>query len=296
MKRFISILSMLFVCVIILGFGCQKQGVEVPLAVVGVDNNVLSFDGVPIAYTIYGTGDVTLLFVHGWSCDSRYWREQVSYFDKQYRVITMDLAGHGHSGLSRSDYTMESFGQDVTAVIKDVDAQRVILVGHSMGGAVIVQAALMNPDRVIGIIGVDTLHNVEEKMSDETKDAFMQPLRDDFANNAGAMVRTMFHESVDPLLVDWVAQDMASAPSFVALSAVQHYLENEPASMIQQLTVPVRCVNAELWPTDVEKNKQYASSFEVTVIPNTGHFLMLAVPQQFNEALEQVVQGIIGEK
>ena len=57
----------------------------------------LSKDGTPISYEVHGAGDPTLVFVHGWSCDARYWREQVPYFSKKYRVITVDLAGHGHS-------------------------------------------------------------------------------------------------------------------------------------------------------------------------------------------------------
>src|SRR3972149_3135128 len=73
---------------------------------------VQSFDGEMISYNVYGSGDVTLLFVHGWSCDSRYWREQVPYFAKKYRVVTVDLAGHGHSGQNRKIYSQESFGQD----------------------------------------------------------------------------------------------------------------------------------------------------------------------------------------
>ena len=64
----------------------------------------LSADGVPISYEIHGDGEPTLVFVHGWSCDARYWGAQVPYFSMRHRVIILDLAGHGHSGLGRSRY------------------------------------------------------------------------------------------------------------------------------------------------------------------------------------------------
>lgn len=63
---------------------------------------VLSKDGVPISYEVFGSGEPTLVFVHGWSCDSRYWRCQVPYFGKNHRVVTIDFAGHGHSGTGRT--------------------------------------------------------------------------------------------------------------------------------------------------------------------------------------------------
>ena len=57
----------------------------------------ISSDGVDIHYEVYGKGEPTLVFIHGWSCDRSYWRAQVEYFAKQYQVITIDLAGHGES-------------------------------------------------------------------------------------------------------------------------------------------------------------------------------------------------------
>jgi hypothetical protein len=83
-----------------------------------------SFDGETISYNVYGDGEITLVFVHGWSCDSRYWREQVPYFAKKYKVVTVDLAGHGHSSQNRKIYSVESFAQDVNAVI---DSNRTLI-------------------------------------------------------------------------------------------------------------------------------------------------------------------------
>ncbi|MCE8011798.1 alpha/beta hydrolase [Halomonas daqingensis] len=83
-----------------------------------------SADGVPIAYEVHGSGEPTLVFIHGWSCDGRYWRGQVPYFSQQHRVVTIDLAGHGHSGLEREDFTMPAFGEDVKAVLEELDVEQ----------------------------------------------------------------------------------------------------------------------------------------------------------------------------
>jgi pimeloyl-ACP methyl ester carboxylesterase len=76
-----------------------------------------SADGVPISYEVHGTGEPTVVFIHGWSCDERYWREQMPVFAEQHRVVVIDLAGHGHSGLGRETYTTEAFGEDVKTVL-----------------------------------------------------------------------------------------------------------------------------------------------------------------------------------
>ncbi|MFA5323582.1 MAG: alpha/beta hydrolase, partial [Smithella sp.] len=90
---------------------------------------VPSKDGTPISYEVYGSGEPTLVFVHGWSCDSRYWRAQVPHFSKEHRVVTLDLAGHGHSGMTRKNYSMVSFGEDVQAVTEATGRSNVILIG-----------------------------------------------------------------------------------------------------------------------------------------------------------------------
>jgi hypothetical protein len=111
----------------------------------------ISADGTPISFESYGAGEQTLVFVHGWSCDARYWRAQIPYFSQNHRVIVLDLAGHGHSGLGRTQYTMKSFGEDVKAVTEATGSNSVILVGHSMGGPVIAEAARLMPERVSGL-------------------------------------------------------------------------------------------------------------------------------------------------
>ncbi|MCU7947014.1 MAG: alpha/beta hydrolase, partial [Candidatus Thiodiazotropha sp. (ex Cardiolucina cf. quadrata)] len=158
----------------------------------------LSKDGTPISYEIYGSGQTTLVFVHGWSCDARYWRMQWPVFSNKYRVVTLDLAGHGHSGLSRSRYTMRAFGEDVRAVVEATESEQVILIGHSMGGAVIAEAARLIPKRVKGLIGVDTLGNVEYPMTAEEYEQMAAPLKADFKNGSRQFVKPMILPATDP--------------------------------------------------------------------------------------------------
>ncbi len=257
---------------------------------------VKSFDGEIISYNVYGKGDITLLFVHGWNCDSRYWREQVPYFAEKYQVVTIDLAGHGHSSQSRKVYSLESSGQDINAVAEELDAKKVILIGHSSGGDIIVEAAKLMPGRVIGLIGVDTLQNVEEAISKEDIAKMSDGFKKDFRGAIKTFVEQMMVKDINPELKKWIIDDMSSAPTTVALSAFEEYaaaLENKKtANNFKEIRVPVRCVNADLWPTNIEVNRRYMQSFDVAIMKGVGHFLMLERPDEFNKLLSRSIEEI----
>jgi len=259
---------------------------------------VSSFDDVPISYATYATGGpAALVFVHGWSCDSRYWRRQTPFFSKQYRVITLDLAGHGLSGLNRRHYAMASFARDVKAVVDTLKEKRVILVGHSMGGAVIAEAARLMPERVIGLIGVDTLQNIAAPMTSEALKQMIASFKADFKGRMQTFVSEMFVPGSSPSLKTWIVNDMSAAPERVAIDALNAYLEQyvnaAAANVFKGIAVPVVCVNADLWPTDVESNRRYIQRFEVLVLKGAGHFLMLAQADRFNPLLERAIQMVL---
>ncbi len=257
----------------------------------------LSRDKTPISYEVYGSGEPTLLFVHGWSCDSRYWRMQVEQFAKKYRVVVMDLAGHGHSGMNRACYSMQGFAEDVQAVAEAVGSKSLILIGHSMSGEVVAHAARLMPDRVIGLIGVDSLDNIEYPLSRREAEAMIAPLLDDFKNESRNFVATMMRSDSDPAIREWILDDMSSAPADVALETMEGYLfeyvTGATARVFDEIKVPVVCVNGDLWPVNLEANRRHITSFEVITVAGGDHFLMLNRANTFNQALEQAIYKVL---
>lgn len=104
--------------------------------------------GAPIAFDTRGRGDVAIVFVHGWASDRTFWKEQADAFARDYRVVTLDLTGHGPFAAPRPPLFVLSLAADVEAVVRDLGLKRVVLVGHSMGGAVALGAA----KRLTGIV------------------------------------------------------------------------------------------------------------------------------------------------
>jgi pimeloyl-ACP methyl ester carboxylesterase len=258
---------------------------------------VLSKDGTPISYEIHGDGEPTLVFVHGWSCDARYWRAQLPHFSKNHRVVTLDLAGHGHSGTTRSKYTMRAFGEDVQAVTKAIGSPGVILIGHSMGGSVIAEAARLMPTRVIGLIGIDTLENIEYPMTYKELDQMVAPLKKDFQTGSRGFVNEMISPRTDPNLRQWILSDISAAPPHVALSAMNEmmlqYVTGKAAKIFEEIRIPVITVNGDLWPIEYEANRRHMFSFDAIVLKGADHFLMMTRAKEFNHALEKAIQNIL---
>jgi pimeloyl-ACP methyl ester carboxylesterase len=279
-------------CLVLLLFAVGNAHAKTPWPQV-----VPSKDGTPVSYEVYGAGEPALVFVHGWSCDARYWRAQVSHFSKKHRVVLLDLAGHGHSGMSRAKYTMGAFGEDVQAVTEAVGSPRVILIGHSMGGSVIAEAARRMPDRVIGLIGIDTLDNIEYPLTSEELKQMTAPLEKDFRAGSRQFIGKMILPQTDPRLREWILSDVSAAPPSVALSAMNEmmaqYITGEAARVFEEIRIPVITVNGDLWPINYEANRRHMLSYRAIVLKKADHFLMMNRPEEFNRALEQAIKMLL---
>ncbi|MCX6559240.1 MAG: alpha/beta hydrolase [Candidatus Aminicenantes bacterium] len=255
----------------------------------GPDRFVATADGVRIAYHIEGKGRPALVFVHGWSCDRTYWRNQIAAFAPTHAVVTVDLAGHGESGADRTEWSIPAFGADVAAVVKREKLRRVVLVGHSMGGEVCLEAARLLPDRVLGIIGVDTFQDLGAVMSPDEIAQYLAPFRADFKAAAGFFVRAMFPWGTNPDLVESIVRDMSSAPPQVALAVFEALFAYVPARALRDVRVPIRVINSDRIPTNVEGNRKLAASFEIQIMAGRGHFPQLEDSAGFNRLLEQTI-------
>jgi pimeloyl-ACP methyl ester carboxylesterase len=153
------------------------------------------------------------------------------------------------------------------------------------------------PESVIGIIGIDTLQAVEYKMSQEELDKEVSGFKEDFVKVADAFVRGMFLKDADKELVEWVVADVCSAPSQVAISAYTEfmgmYVDGKVAETFDAIKIPVCCVNADQWPTDMEGNRRHMKSFEAYIMKGAGHFLMLERPIEFNKLLEKAIKSVL---
>ncbi len=258
----------------------------------GAPRIVNSDDGVHIQYRLYGKGEPAIVLVHGWSCDSNYWSAQVEELRKSYTVLTVDLAGHGGSDRNRDDWSMARFGQDVAAAAKLLPNPKLIIVGHSMGGPVAVEAARLLKGRTLGVIGVDTYKTIgSPPPPPDQLEARMKVLESDFIGTTRKFVtESFFTKNADPQFVQKIALDMSSAPPEVAVAAIRGLNAWDPVAAAAGFDIPLIAINSDLGaPTNDALIRKTFPTFRSVTLPGTGHFLMMEAPEAFNRVLlEQI--------
>jgi len=260
-------------------------------------STVHSADGVPIRFQVNGKGEPTLVLVHGWALDRRLWDGQVQRLSARHRVVTLDLAGHGESGRERVQWTIAAFGRDVEAVVEAVRAKQVVLVGHSMGGPVVLEAARRMPERVKGIVPVDTLLDVEQRTPADQVDAFAQQLEADYATTTTQMANEYLFVPATPAAVrERVLGHATALPPDISIAMLRQSWTYDPLPALREINAPIRAVNADKFPTNLEANRRHMPGYEAIILTGTGHYPMLEDPPRFNPALDAALGRVLAAK
>ncbi len=254
----------------------------------------------PLHYVEKGSGNITLLFVHGSFIDHSYWQSQIHFFSEKYHVVALDLAGHGQSGKNRTDWTIEAFGKDVIALIQQLHLQNVILIGHSMGGDVILEAAVAHPAPIIGFIAIDTFKMAGTEMPPEFKaqiPVILQQMQDNFANASEWYARqALVTPETDEKTTNRVINDFrnAYAPMGVRTTeAVFNYWQRE-RDLLQQLRFKLYLIQCDYYPTNEAALQEHVKSgYDITYMHASSHYPMIEKPEDFNRLLQQVIYKII---
>lgn len=259
--------------------------------------SVAAADGVEIAWDARGTGEPAIVLVHGWVSDRNVWRNQVNVLAEDHRVVSLDLAGCGRSGTQRSEWSVDVLGDDIARVVESLGLRRVVLVGHSLGGQACLAAAARLRGRVLGVVGVDTLHDVEYRFTQQVVNDMNDAFVANYPGQVDFMVRSVFPADAPAELVDWTVERALVQDQSAALSLLRSYPKLDMAALVAGADVPIRCINAgadakdvptdqvgKVPTTQVARNRRYGD-FDARFLPGRGHYLMLTEPEAVNDAI-----------
>jgi pimeloyl-ACP methyl ester carboxylesterase len=267
-----------------------KGGVEMSME---IERKVCrAADGVEIVYSVCGTGEPALVFIHGGFADRGFWDGQLQAFGGRHRTIALDLAGHGESGVNRTKWGMPEFGADVRAVVEAERVKRVILIGNSLGGPVAIEAALLLPEKAVGVIGIDTFQDLGGVITPEQAKARADAFGADFGGAVKQMTRALFHADADPKTIAWAEARMARTSPQIARPMFLSLAGYDTGASARRLKVPIRAVNGDLYPTDIEAIRKVKPDFDAIVMTHMGHYPMIERPEEFNRALAGVIAGL----
>lgn len=254
----------------------------------------LSRDGVRLAYSDAGAGKPPLVFVHGWCCDRTYFAPQLEHFGRRHRVVAVDLRGHGDSDKPEQDYTIGGFADDVVWLARRLRLRDVVLVGHSMGGIAVLDAAARYPETIAAAILVDpspvVLPPGLAALAAGLVDALHGPQYREAARRH--IEEVLFTGTDDLALKETVAAAMTAAPQHVMASSMKEIFRWDGEGAASACRVPVLTIVAATALTDLSRFKELCPQLITGQTVGSGHFNQLLVPEQVNAMIDRFLDVV----
>ena len=262
-------------------------------------------DGVKLYYESTGNGR-PLLFLHGWTMSSRVWHYQVDWFAREYQVITLDLRGHGRSDSSEGECTLISLTQDVSTFIKELQLDRLTLIGWSLAVSLLVRLChthCLPVDSLVLVDGTPCFVSREDfphglpspqvkKMIKRIASNFSRALEDfhhlllspeeEKGENRDKVWDLLTNESYLP---EWkIARDL-----LVALA------DEDLRSEIPAITLPTLLMHGDqdkICPVGASRYMyEHLEDAAIALFPGAGHAPFLTQAEDFNQRLNDFVRS-----
>lgn len=248
-------------------------------------------DGARIPVLVAGSGSPLVILIHGWACRADFWSSQIAPLSQHVRVAAVDLPGHGSADPQRPSaiWSIEGFGADILAVADALGADEVVIVGHSMGGAVAIEAARLLGTRCRLLVGVDTFTEAmfyAARPADEIANR-ISSFRNDFPGRMRGMIDAITGEDADQELKATIANGMAASDPEAALGVLEALLRWGIAAVWPLPGIRAVAINSALL---ARRNELIdLDNLEIILMEGPGHFPMMEAPEAFNRLLLEVL-------
>lgn len=265
-------------------------------------------DGAKIYYEDYGEGQPILL-IHGWLCSSRFWQKNVPDLANAFRVVTIDLRGHGNSSKVLTGHTIRQYARDVREVTEHLRLNEIVLVGWSLGGPVALsyyeQYSKGSCLTALGLLDTSPFpfnpeawnSHVLRNYNYDGMNATFADLTADPKKFATGFSNRMFKHKPSEADVNWVVAEMLKTPIWIAEAVYSDFLMSDYAKSLPTINIPVIVCAADsgVFSNGIVMGKAIAGKVpQGTFIPfeDAGHILFYEQPQKFNAALTEFVRAL----
>ena len=246
----------------------------------------------PIYHCRAGSGDTTVLFVHGWGGRAAFWREQLDYFSSDYNVISVELPGHGHSHSVLAEPTVAGLSRTLSKLVEQLDLARVVLVGHDMGAFIALVTADNMQERISALVAVESLVDTRITMPKRQFQQVLKSLEQNFVETSEQMTRDLFADSADAAVVQRITHSVASMDQELALNLLDDFFRADFAPALKRYAGDVVILNSSFNPPQLGNLRRLKPQIMAPTVPWQSHFAFIENPQQFNRKLEQVLDKL----
>ncbi|KHE72814.1 alpha/beta fold hydrolase [Halobacillus sp. BBL2006] len=260
-------------------------------------------DEIEMFYEDEGKGK-TLVFIHGVWMSSRFFKKQVPDLKEKYRVITVDLRGHGASSKSNTGHTVGQYARDLRTLVRELGLEDITLVGWSMGAFVIWEYLhQFGEEGVLSTVIVDELAS-DFKWPDFEIGAFdlaalthmMRELQHDQISLLQGFLPLMFKEELDEENLNWMLEETLKVPASIASAILfdQSVIDCRPyLAAIQSPTLLCFGREEKLIPVAAgEHLRQSIPNSRLEIFENSCHCPFLEEPAKFNQVIDTFLESL----
>lgn len=256
-----------------------------------------TIDGLSLYHEVHGSG-APILLVHGFPLSGKLWEPAVGLLERKYRLIVPDLRGHGRSEASETA-SMARFADDLAALLDEIGEHGpVVPVGMSMGGYVVFEFCRRYPERVRGLVLVDTRAQADPPEEVRMRREMAQLVRDggSVAITDTMIARLFGPHASDELKDSWREMLSATDPRGVAAALDAMACRVDSFATLSSLTCPVLIVTGEhdaiTPPRDAYRMRQAARDARVEILPGAGHMTPVECPEAFAAVLLRFLEWL----
>lgn len=237
----------------------------------------------------YGTGDIPVIFLHSFGGSSEHWENQLKHLREHTRAIALDFRAHGKSDPpTDKSYTAESLASDLEAVVDDLELNRFVLVGHSMGGPAAIAYAAAHPDRVAGIV----LAGAPGKTSEEQSKPIIASLESDQYEKVMDQYMKQLLEGAKPNVSNVVTEGFKKLSKETSINVIKSLFQYDPIPALKKYKGPVLIISTSRETTQPNTLAKQMPNIPNKTIEGTSHWTQLDKPEEFNKILDDFLKTV----
>jgi len=251
----------------------------------------VEINGVKINYVFEGTGFETIIFIHGLGESLESWRHQINFFSKKFKVIALDLRGHGKSSIPKKKIEIGDFAEDVKGLLDHLGIKKAHFCGLSMGALVLFEMYKRYTDYFLSMILVAARHKFPPAQTAVLEGMSMEII--------GAEVATFALAANAPeQLKEEVAKMIAGTKKDAYIQSAEATSMLDYSELLPKIKVPTLIIVGELdivTPVSSAEiiNKSIQGSI-LQIIPGVGHLPNREASEKFNNLLDEFLYKIKG--
>jgi 3-oxoadipate enol-lactonase len=257
-------------------------------------------NGISLAYSDKGTG-VPIVFLHAFPLNRTMWAQQEATVSEEFRVITIDLRGHGESDAPLWHYTLDQAADDVRALLDHLSIQQAVFVGLSMGGYILLAFYRKYAERVKGLVLADTRAQADTA---EGKKGRFQMAQTAYKNGPAAIADIMIPKLLSPVTIQTRPEIVQNVRAMIESNQISGIagdlmaMAERPDSvpLLKQIACPTQIVVGGLDqatpPSDAKLMAEQIPGARLALIPNAAHLANLEQPEAFNQIIASFVSTL----